>query len=526
MATQRITKLLKQPKIIILILLVLWSLWVIPSHKGEGAEVSFVDRESPFFGFLNDGDIITGVNGVPIHSLDDYTKLISDVQSGSTLTLTTNKNQYSGDIQLDENNETFIGVNVRKIPASNIDLGLDLQGGARVMVQPVPTAGVKINDEVISTTINVLTNRLNAYGLQGVELDPITDVQGNKFIQVSMAGAGSEKVVDLVKSVGKFEIKILNETAAGGDAIVPPVGDPRQNTQTGQWGVPFTVSLEGGQAIREKYKELVLESPVSCSVSTQCDEGFGCAQSTAGSGLCLPLISMVLDDVEVFSAPPAMSLHQSWINDVNTNNMVVQTGDYEQAQQVKIVLEAGRWPGQIEALKIVSQTYIDARLGKDFVQGALYAGIAALIAVSIIIFIKYRKIKISVPILLVSFSELVIILGIFAFAGWDIDLPAIAGLIALLGTGVDHQVIITDEILSVVTVSSLKRRIKKAFTSILVAAFTTIAAMTPLVISIFPGLKILQGFALVTVLGVLIAITITRPAYAKIAEFFYEDIEG
>ena len=45
----------------------------------------------------------------------------------------------------------------------------------------------------------------------------------------------------------------------------------------------------------------------------------------------------------------------------------------------------------------------------------------------------------------------------------------------------------------------------------MIAYFTTLAAMVPLY---FAGLKILQGFAFMIIIGVTVGVLITRPAYA------------
>jgi preprotein translocase subunit SecD len=99
--------------------------------------------------------------------------------------------------------------------------------------------------------------------------------------------------------------------------------------------------------------------------------------------------------------------------------------------------------------------------------------------------------------------------------GWQIDLISVAGIVAAVGTGIDYQIIIIDEILRKEQEAMLSTvaKIKKAFAIIFMAAATIIFAMFPL---IFLGLGTLKGFAITTILGVLIGLLITRPAYASI----------
>jgi preprotein translocase subunit SecD len=115
-----------------------------------------------------------------------------------------------------------------------------------------------------------------------------------------------------------------------------------------------------------------------------------------------------------------------------------------------------------------------------------------------------------------SISEVIMILGFAAAIGWQLDLASIAGIIAAIGTGIDHLVIITDEVLYEGKLPPRKvylSRITKAFGIIFAASATTIIAMSPLVIMGFGSLK---GFAITTIVGVLIGILIARPVYGKV----------
>jgi preprotein translocase subunit SecD len=77
-------------------------------------------------------------------------------------------------------------------------------------------------------------------------------------------------------------------------------------------------------------------------------------------------------------------------------------------------------------------------------------------------------------------------------------------------------VIIADEVMSEGEVNSqtvFNSRFRRAFWVIGAAAATTIVAMSPLMVL---SLGDLSGFAIFTILGVLIGVLITRPAYGDI----------
>jgi preprotein translocase subunit SecD len=235
----------------------------------------------------------------------------------------------------------------------------------------------------------------------------------------------------------------------------------------------------------------------------------------------------------------------------------------EEAVQEKLslqsILRSGALPTKLEtsSIQVISPT-----LGSDFFNSAGIAGFAAACMVFVIAFVKYRKLKVALPLVFISLSEVLIILGIasvgdtmiwgavlflnfiiiatawwkkaevdiFAWIGaflipllgmasWTIDLPAIGGILAAIGTGVDHQIIIADETLSggkgEKKSYTMKEKVKRAFFIIFGASATTIAAMVPLM-SI--GIGLVRGFAITTIIGVLVGILITRPAYARTVE--------
>jgi len=109
-----------------------------------------------------------------------------------------------------------------------------------------------------------------------------------------------------------------------------------------------------------------------------------------------------------------------------------------------------------------------------------------------------------------------------------LDLAAIAGIIAAIGTGVDDQIVMTDEVLARRDRSDrkniVKTRVKDAFFIIYASAGTLIAAMLPLAYIGFArgatGIGMLTGFAVTTVVGVLVGIFITRPVFADYMETF------
>jgi preprotein translocase subunit SecD len=149
----------------------------------------------------------------------------------------------------------------------------------------------------------------------------------------------------------------------------------------------------------------------------------------------------------------------------------------------------------------------------------LFIGLIALIAVASIIYIKYRKVELTVTIILTLMSEIVLILGFAAFFKWQLDLAAVAGILLVIGTGIDHLIIITDEMLNGTRSKNVKGRIKDAMSIVLGAYVTTLAGMLPLFNA---GAGLLKGFAFTTIVGVSAGVLIARPAFASVLETLFD----
>jgi preprotein translocase subunit SecD len=378
---------------------------------------------------------------------------------------------------------------IAAISVFGIQQGLDLKGGSTIQIQlekPVDTA-------TMNTVTAVLDKRLNIFGVKDVKVYS----SGNQNVIVEIAGVQPDDVAKIVGSNGKFEAKINNKTALVGSDIT----QVKTYQVTGnEWQVPFTVSLEGANRFAQ------------------------IAEGQAGTP-----VDMYLDDQLITSPELSAELANGQAStDVQiTGAESTKEEAQKEAKSIHVLLQSGALPVKV---KIVGVSSVSAELGDQFINGALIAGILALVVIAAIIIIRYRTPLLVIPIMLTSIAELILIMGTAAVIHWNIDLAAIAGILAAIGTGVDDQIIITDEVLKGFQekkrISGVRNQIKKAFFIIFAAAGTLIAAMLPLAYIGFSrgatGIGVLSGFAFTTILGVLIGIFITRPVYAKFIELMLD----
>ena len=182
-------------------------------------------------------------------------------------------------------------------------------------------------------------------------------------------------------------------------------------------------------------------------------------------------------------------------------------------RELESLLKGGALPVQIS---LGSKTIIPAPLGEEFLRLSLIGLLFSLIAISIMVAIRYRHLQIIIPMIFISLAELIILLAILG--SFTIDLAGMAGILAAIGVGVDAQIIVTDELLK--KEGEMPKRLEKAFAIITTSVTVAVVAMVPLLF--FSGLVEIIGFATATVLGSLLGLFISRPAYGVIAEHLFE----
>ena len=206
----------------------------------------------------------------------------------------------------------------------------------------------------------------------------------------------------------------------------------------------------------------------------------------------------------------------------NLTGIAASAAAQAQVKDIESVLSGGALPVHV----IVGIPYTTPpTLGQHFEFVSIIALLTAVVAVAFVITIRYKKIFLIGPILLTTLSELFIVLSIIGLAG-NIDLATIAGMIAVVGTGVDAQIIISDEILGKHKEDHQNTRIKlnSAFYVIWVDAILLVIAMLPLFFS--TSLFSVTGFSESTIFGALLGAFITRPAYGSILSRHFSSKES
>ncbi len=517
----KIKKLLKQPRIIFLIVaLALSFLLINHQFSDQGLIVNSVEfNGSAYNGGLRGPsqdtsptarEKILKVNNIEIKEIIKFNELVESTQLNSTIRLKTDKTDYI--IVKDSEN---IGLTISKAPSSNLRKGIDLQGGTRVVLEPVE----KVSDAEIKDIINTIEERLNIYGLSDLTIKSASDLEGNKFITVELAGVSKDELKETIAKQGTFEAKIGNETAftgkevafvcrSGGSTCLNQV-DPTCPRSAEGYNCRFEFEIQLNPEAAQRHKEITNKLKV--------------IPGQGGQGVLEKKIDFYLDGQLVDSlnidanlkgiVASRITITGSGSGDTQQNGIKNALSNKDQLQTFLIT---GSLPTKLEIVKIDT---LSPSLGEVFIKNALLVGALAMLAVAIILIIRYKSWKISIPIIITMVSEIYLTLGFAAIFKYNLDLAAIAGIIAAVGTGVDDQIVIIDEVLFGKN-STTKENIKKAFFIILVAYFTTVAAMLPLLRA---GAGLLTGFAVTTIVGVTVGVLITRPAFGAALRILFEE---
>ena len=523
----------------------------------QGSAAEAAGMESPGQDVLpRQRDVLISINQQEIHTLEDYFSIINDFQPNQTIsvqtrgtrlpyTITTrpeiNETVIDYETRLvnmtnETTNETYqveeevpiidgsilgvedIGLSLYPAPMSNIRLGLDLQGGVRVMLEPEEP----VTDDDMSIIISNLEQRLNVYGMSDIMIRDATDLEGNQFIIVELPGADEQEVRSLIGDQGRFEARIGDQIAfTGGDDIrrVCRTADcsgldpqrPCQQAEDGSWFCSFRFAITLSRDAAERQANLTRPLEVV----------FENGQEYLSEDLELYLDGELVDSLRIGAdlrgrASTDISISGSGTGpsrDAAVDNAV------EEMNRMQTYLITGSLP---VSLNIVKTDAISPVFGEEFIENIALVGLLALLTVSAVVMLRYRKIKVVVPMVGAMVAQVIVIMGVIALMRWNLDIAAMVGVIISLGSSVDHLIVITDSVIRGDEGKNIswKEKIKGAFAIIFTAYFTTVAAMALLFVA---GAGLLRGFALTTILGVSVGVLLTRPAFSVVIKSLLDE---
>jgi preprotein translocase subunit SecD len=354
-----------------------------------------------------------------------------------------------------------------------IHLGLDLQGGARVLLELQPTKEVPvITSDVQNQVETVVQNRVNGLGVS----EPVISKEGTNRLLVELpAVKNADEAEQLLKQEAVLEFK-----------IVPPQVSARANSDTKYANDPNGAYKDSGPVV------------YSGSELKGAQAAFG--QSGA------PQINFQLKDSNKFGQLTKNNLgkqlgtflDKKFVQDATIQGIITDSGQItgqfteEQVALLANELNAGALP---VPTVIISKDDVGPVLGAEDLTKSLYASMVGLGLVLIFMAAMYR-----LPGLLADVALVVYVLALLALlsaAHAVLTLPGIAGFVLSIGMAVDANVLIFERLKEELWAgkslrSAVKIGFRRAFTAVFDSHVTTIVGAGVLFLL---GTGTVKGFA-------------------------------
>jgi len=360
------------------------------------------------------------------------------------------------------------------LPIQNkIKLGLDLQGGVRVLLQLHTSPEVPdINRQIQSQVEQVIDARINGLGVA----EPQISAVGTDRILVELPNVKNpDEAVRSLKDIAKLDFKIIpqavNERALRDKKYA--------NDPNGAYKDSGAIVYTGAELKR------ALSSPDQgggwkIDFETKDAAKFGrMTQANLGK-----LLGFYLDKKYVSAAT---------IQGVITGEGQI-TGQFTQDETTRIAnnLNAGALPVPVT---VIENATVGPVLGKLDLQKSLYASLAGLGLVLVFMLIVYRLPGFLADIALVVY--VLMLLGLLAGVHAVLTLPGIAGFVLSVGMAVDANVLIFERLKEEIWAgkslrSAVQVGFRRAFTAVFDSHFTTIVGAGVLFML---GTGTVKGFA-------------------------------
>ncbi|MFC6953994.1 preprotein translocase subunit SecD [Halorubellus litoreus] len=403
-------------------------------------------------------------------------------------------------------------------PEQLVDV-LRAQGITRIDGTQVTTEHVRDDPspETYARMASSIQSKLDATGLSGGTATVASAANGQRYVVVEAPNREPEALVELLDERGLVQLSVRypGNGSMQEEVLVDANGirtvDPPRRSQAGSgWEVPVKLTEQGGVRFQNILNRVGFTSNRNYQ---SCPANASRTSTRNEDGYCL--LTVVNGDVKgAFSMDGRLAQTIRSEQFANDPRFFFTAGNQSEAQRIQTNIEAGALPAPLDLDQ--RQTFtLEGALADQFKLNALITAIVAVLAVSFTVYIRYSNATVAAPMVVTALSEVALLLGFASIVGLPLDLSHIAGFIAVIGTGVDDLIIIADEVMAEEVSSQrvFQSRFRKAFWVIGAAAATTIVAMSPLAVL---SLGDLRGFAIITILGVLIGVLVTRPAYGDI----------
>jgi len=393
-----------------------------------------------------------------------------------------------------------------------LNLGLDLQGGTRLVFEGQDTKNVKVSDDSMSGVVAVIRNRIDALGVT----EPTIQRKGRDQVIVELPGVKDpDRAIKIIGDTALLEFVEAEWAPEGAKNLTPkkvkefygkearlvaykPDGDAMAQTLH----IILKKTAIIGDGLKAVYPQV--DEYGNPSIGFELQPGATKAFAELTSRHINKPVAILLDN-KVISAPNVKS--------PITEGKGIISGDFSAAEvkDMVIKLKAGALPIKVE---MIETRIVGPTLGKDSIDRSFVAGIVGFSIIIVFMFLYYRLPGFMADIALGIY--ILLTLTVLTLLRATVTLPGIAGFMLSIGMAVDANIIIFERLKEEMrTGKSIRVAVEsafdRAFSAILDANVTTLIAAATL---FFVGTGTIKGFAVTLSVGILVsmftAIVLTR----------------
>jgi preprotein translocase subunit SecD len=403
-----------------------------------------------------------------------------------------------------------------------LHLGLDLQGGLRLVLEGKDTSQVKVDDQAMNGVVEVLRGRIDGLGIA----EPLIVRKGEKNVVIELPGVTADaRAMEMIGDTALLEF--VEAEWSPGDMTM--LSDKERQLLMGTDGRLEKVKYydDKGNVITEK--DIILRKTVLTGNDLK---WVGPGTNEYGQ----PIVSLEFSPegsrkfynatLKLVGKPLAIILDGRIISAPNVNEAISGgraqiSGRFtlREMQDLVIKLKAGSLPVPVE---VVEKSNIGPTLGADSIAKSKVAFIIGVILVAVFM-IAYYQIN-GVIAVLALLMYCIFDAAVLCLLGATLTLPGIAGFILSIGMAVDANVIIFERLKEELKEGrTIKNAIDVAFnralTAILDGNLTTLVGAGVL---FWLGTGSVKGFAVTLSVGIMVskftAVFITRHLMINVYE--------
>lgn len=382
-----------------------------------------------------------------------------------------------------------------------------------------------IRSGAVEQALNVLSNRLGGYGVEGI----VVQQHGDHQIVVQLPGLDDpEHVKSVITKTAHLEFKIVEDAAASRDALLDKFdGDLPSDKMiiSSKTEIVDGREVAGRYYLVSVYPDMTGDHIVSAEVSR--DEynkpQVNFKLDSVGSREFAELtgnnigrnLGIIIDDI-MFSAP----VIQSEIS--GGSGRISGVEGQREAFDLSVVLRSG---SLLAPLKFEQENRVGASLGQDAIQAGILSCLIAMIMLFLFGLLYYR-IPGLFAVLALGVNMFLTMLFLSYFRA-TLTLPGIAGMILTVGMAIDASILIYENIKEELQNGvTLRKAISNGFSGVMAVIvdsnLTTL--LTGLVLYQFGGPAI-RGFAVTLIAGI-VATLLAGIYFLKALFFFATDVLG